>query len=140
MLKKIVFNTCLLLLVACNNNSESTAAAPPENDVDAARTFIRSALDGRWKDAKRLIVQDSINIGDLDATEQNYTQHMNVTDQRGYRESQIRIFDTRKQGDSISIVTYANTYKNQKDSIKVVKQNGAWLVDLKYSFPNNRQQ
>ncbi|GAA4735783.1 DUF4878 domain-containing protein [Flavisolibacter ginsenosidimutans] len=140
MLKKIVFNTCLLLLVACNNDSESTSAAPPENDVDAARTFIRSALDGRWKDAKRLIVQDSINIGDLDATEQNYTQHMNVTDQRGYRESQIRIFDTRKQGDSISIVTYANTYKNQKDSIKVVKQNGAWLVDLKYSFPNNRQQ
>ena len=137
MLKKIVFTTGLFWLIACNNNSESTAAAAPENDVDAARTFIRSALDGRWKDAKRLIVQDSTNIGDLDATEQNYTQHMNVTDQRGYRESTIRIYDTRKVNDSISIITYSNTYKNQKDSIKVVRQNGNWLVDLKYSFPNN---
>jgi hypothetical protein len=136
MLKRIVFNTSLFMLVACNNN-ESTTAAPAENDVDAARTFIRSALDGRWKDAKRLIVQDSVNVGDLDATEQNYTQHMNVTDQRGYRESTIRIYDTRKLNDSVSIVTYSNTYKNQKDSLKVVRQNGSWLVDLKYSFPNS---
>jgi hypothetical protein len=135
MLKKIVFNSMLLLLVACNNGETSTANSP-ENDVDAARTFIRSALNGQWKDARRFVVQDSANLEDLDVAEQNYTQRMNVSDQRGYRESTIRIYDTRKVSDSISIVTYSNTYKNQKDSVKVVKMNGAWLVDLRYSFPN----
>jgi hypothetical protein len=135
MLKRIVFNGCLLLLAACNN--ESTTAAPAENDVDAARTFIRTALNGQWKDARRFVVQDSANLEDLEVAEQNYTQRMNVTEQRGYRESTIRIYDTRKVNDSASIVTYANTYKNQKDSIKVIKVNGTWLVDLKYSFPNN---
>lgn len=141
MLKKTILVAGLLyLLPACNNDGDSPATAAPENDVDAARTFIRCALDGKWKDARRLIVQDSTNIGYLDATEQNYNQHLTVTQQRGYRESTIRIFDTRKLGDSVSVVTYANTYyKDRKDSIKVVKQGGAWLVDLKYSFPNNPQ-
>ena len=93
-------------------------------------------MDGKWKDAKRLILQDSANIDDLDLTEQNYTQRMDVTEQRGYRESTIRIFDTIKIGDSVSIVTYSNTFKNKKEEIKVVKVKGAWLVDLKHSFPN----
>ena len=135
MLKRIAFNGCLLFLVACNN--ESTVVAPAENDVDAARTFIRTALNGQWKDARRFVVQDSANLEDLDVAEQNYTQRLNVTDQRNYRESTIRIYDTRKVNDSTSIVTYSNTFKNQKDSVKVVKVNGTWLVDLKYSFPNN---
>lgn len=130
----MVFLFGLLCLGACNEGEQATTA--PEGDVDAARTFIRSALDGRWKEAKQWIVQDAENLEDLDVAEQNYTQRMSVTDQRGYRESTIRIFDTRKVADSISIVTYANTYKNKKDSIKVVKQNNSWLVDLKYSFPN----
>lgn len=136
MLKR--FGLCFIgaLLLACNNESEKQASAAPENDVDAATTFIRYALDGKWKDAKRLVVQDSANLEDIDLAEQNYTQRTAVTEQRGLRESTIRIFDTRKLSDSVSIVTYANTFRNKKDSVKVVKQSGAWLVDLKYSFPS----
>lgn len=122
------------MLLACNNESETQAHTAPESDVDAARTFIRYALDGKWKDARQLIVQDSANLIDLELAEQNYTQRMGVIDQRGYRESTIRIFNTRKLGDSASVVTYANTYMNKKDSIKVIKQNDRWLVDLRYSF------
>ena len=137
MSKKPIWGFAFCLLFACNNESERTPAVAPENDVDAATTFIRYALDGKWKDAKRLILQDSANLEDLEVAEQIYTQRMTVNDQRGYRESTIRTYDTRKVSDSISIVTYANTFKNKKDSIKVVKQNGQWLVDLTYSFPNN---
>jgi hypothetical protein len=126
----------LPLYWACNNDDTTTDSGKGENDVDAAGMFIRSALDGRWKDAKRLIVQDSANIQDLEVAEQNYTQRMNVTDQRGYRESQITIHNTRKVSDSISIITYSNTFKKQRDSVKVVRIGNQWLVDLKYSFPN----
>ena len=131
-----------LLLVAflplywsCSNEvAEPTTTG--ENDVDAARLFIRSALDGRWKDAKRLVVQDSLNIQDIE-TAQRMADRWDVTTQRGYREAQIRIHDTRKMGDSVSIITYSNTFKNQRDSIKVVNVSGQWLVDLKYSFHRN---
>jgi hypothetical protein len=125
----------LPLYWSCGNDNGSTAADRTEGDVDAAREFIRSALEGRWKDAQRLIVQDSANIEDLEVAEQNYTQRMTVIDQRGYREAQIRIHDTRKVSDSISVIAYSNTYKNKRDSVKVVQVGGRWLVDLKYSFP-----
>ena len=132
----LLFVAFLPLFWACSNETGPAAPDKTEGDVDAAREFIRSALDGRWKDARRLILQDSANVQDLDAVEQNYTQRMSVTDQRGYREAQIRIHDTRKQGDSVSVITYSNTYfKDRKDSVKVVQVNGQWLVDLKYSFP-----
>lgn len=111
----------------------------PENDVDAASMFIRSALDGKWKDARKLIVQDSANIEDLEAAER-VAERKGATDKRGYRESQITIHDTRKINDSTSVIIYSNTFKKQKDSVKSVRVNGNWLVDLKYSFPNNQQQ
>src|SRR5829696_6365531 len=119
----------LPLCWACSNNEEADNPKG-ENDVDAASMFIRSALDGRWKDAKRLIVQDSANIQDLEVAEQNYTQRMDVTEQRGYRESQITIHETRKVNDSVSIISYSNTFKKQRDSVKVLKVGNQWLVDL----------
>ena len=131
-----------LLLVAftplfwsCGLEDESSKTSG-ENDVDAARMFIRSALDGRWKDAKRMIVQDQVNIEDLETAER-MAARFDAQTQRNYRESQITIHDTRKLGDSISIVTYSNTFKKQRDSVKVVRVGEQWLVDLKYSFPNN---
>lgn len=125
----------LPLFWSCGSD-DSSSAAKGENDIDAARMFIRSALDGKWKDARRLIVQDEVNIGDLETAERMADRRDAVT-QRNYRESQITIHDTRKVGDSVSIVTYSNTFMKQKDSLKVVRVGGQWLVDLKYSFPNH---
>ena len=125
----------LPLFWACSNNDETAGSATGENDIDAARMFIRSALDGKWKDARRLIVQDPVNIEDLETAERMADRRDAVT-QRNYREAQITIHNTRKVNDSISIVTYSNTFKKQRDSVKVIRIGGQWLVDLKYSFPN----
>lgn len=135
MFKRIITLFLVAVIFSCSNET-SNPLETPEGDVDAARMFIRSALDGRWRDAKRLILQDSANIQDLDVAEQNYTSRMNITDQRGYRESQITVHDTRELNDSTTIVIYSNTYKKQRDSLKVVRSGGQWLVDLKYSFPH----
>lgn len=131
----ILLVATLPLFWACGTNDESSAQQG-ENDIDAARMFIRSALDGKWKDARRLIVQDQVNIEDLETAERMADRRDALT-QRNYREAQITIHNTRKIGDSVSIVTYSNTFKKQKDSVKVVRVGGQWLVDLKYSFPNN---
>jgi hypothetical protein len=35
----------------------------------------------------------------------------------------------------VAIIKYSNSFKKQKDSLRVVRMDGTWLVDLKYSFP-----
>ncbi|HVF81076.1 MAG TPA: hypothetical protein VM884_04045 [Flavisolibacter sp.] len=140
-MKKLILFFILLppYFLSCSNSSEGISGKP-ENDVDAARMFIRSALDGRWKEARKLILPDSANIEDLEVAERNYTERMNAVDQRGYRESQITIHDTRKINDSASVIIYSNTFKKERDSVKAVHHNGEWLVDLTYSFPNSNRQ
>lgn len=134
MLKKTVSFAALSLLLACNE-SERPVSTAPENDVDAARTFIRYALDGKWKDAKNLIVQDSANLEWLATAERSYLQN-SINEQRGLRESSINLSDTKTVNDSVTVVKYANSFRKREQKIKVVKQNGAWLVDLKYTFQN----
>lgn len=135
-MKKLFFLGFLLPLVwACNSNDADEASGKPENDVDAARMFIRDALDGNYKKARLLILPDSSNVQLLDNLERAYLHNNDAMEQRGYRESAIRIHDTKKLNDSTSVVVYSNSFKNKKDSVKAVKVNGAWLIDLKYSFP-----
>jgi len=124
----------VLALQACNSGEDAKpAAAASENDMDAARNFIRAALDGKWPEARKYMLRDSLNTELIDMAESRY-EHMNREDRRGYREASIQLFDTRQQGDSITIVSYANSFMNKKDSLKVLHVGGQWLVDLKYSL------
>jgi hypothetical protein len=126
---------CLVILLSCflfsctNSNNESA----PENDLDAARMFIRDALDGKFREARQLMISDTINENRMADTERTY-EKMSKDTKRNYRESSITIYDTRKINDSTSIVVYSNTFKNMKDSVKVIRKGGQWLVDLKYTF------
>lgn len=107
----------------------------PENDVDAARMFIRTALDGNYKQARNLIMADSSNLQLLDNLERAYLHNNDAMEQRGYREAAIRIHETKKLNDTASVVVYSNSFKNKKDSVKAVRVGSDWLIDLKYSFP-----
>lgn len=135
MRKTFFCGLALFLLWSCQSGDSDDSSGTPENDVDAARMFIRSALDGNYKRAKTLVIPDSANVQLLDNLERAYLHNSDATEQRGYRESSIRIHDTRKLNDSASIVVFSNSFKNKKDSVKATRINGAWLVDLKYSFP-----
>lgn len=135
-MKKILFCCAALCLFwACQSGDDDDSSGAPESDVDAARMFIRSALNGNYKRAKILVVPDSANVQLLDNLERAYLHNSDVSEQRGYREATIRVFDTRKINDSNSVVVYSNTFKNKKDSVKATKVGDNWLIDLKYSFP-----
>jgi hypothetical protein len=131
-MKNLILLVCTFFVLSCNNNGEQQVNTS-ENDADAARNFIRSALDGKWSDARKQMIQDSTNLQLLDRAESMYRM-MEREEKRSYRESNIRIYEARQLSDSITIVHYSNTYKNQKDSLKVVRGNGQWLIDLKYSL------
>lgn len=120
---------------SCSSNDTQNVDQKPEGDVDAARAFIRAALDGNYKQARTLVLPDSSNVQLLDNLERAYLHNNDAMEQRGYREASIRVHDTRKLNDSASVVVYSNSFKNKQDSVKAVKVGADWLIDLKYSFP-----
>ena len=127
----LYFIFIIVFIYACNGNDEKPVV--PESDLDAARMFIRSALDGRYDEARKLMIADSTNENRMNDTERTY-EHMTIEDKRNYRESSINIHDIRKMDDSTTVVVYSNSFKKVRDSVKVVRWNARWLVDLKYTF------
>jgi len=136
-MKKITAAVLFPLLFCACNNSGTISSNEPENDLDAARTFIKDALDGKFEQARQIMLKDSTNEQTMDVIERNY-EHMSQSDRFGYRSASIQIHNTREVNDSTRIVTYSNSYKNQKDSLKLVRVNGQWLVDLKFTFQGHR--
>jgi hypothetical protein len=126
----------LLVFSNCNNSNEEAKEGKSESDVDAARNFLEAALKGDYKLASSYMVQDSTNIGYLAVTERKYNQ-MDVDQKRNLRNASLRFYDPLSQSDSTTITVFSNSYKNDKDTLRIVKQNGQWLVDLKYLFEHD---
>lgn len=123
----------LFVCYACNNKKESSQ---PENDIDAARNFIRAALDGRFDEARKMMINDSDNVHFLNNAERIYGG-MKADDSSSFRAASINIHQILPINDSTTVVIYSNSYKNDHDTLKVIKVNGQWLVDLKYLFEHD---
>ena len=129
----------LLILYACNNSSEEPQVKP-ENGMDAAGKFIRAALDGDYRKAKSFLVNDSTNKQVIDLYEWNYNHKMTLEDKKAYKNASIRFLkETHQLNDSVTIVYYSNSYKDVSDSLKIIKTNGQWFVDLNFTFQQNDQ-
>ena len=121
-----------LFAMACNN-ADKEEKPTSENDIDAARNFIRSALDGKFNEAKTFLLADSSNNQYFDVYERNY-QRTDPDTKRNYREATINIHNVNAVNDSTTVVIFSNSYKNDHDTLKVIKKNNQWLVDFKYLF------
>jgi hypothetical protein len=130
-----VFLSLFFSLYACNSNDKQQPGKA-ENDIDAAREFIRSALDGKFSHARSYLLSDSSNIHYMDVAERNY-QKADVDTKNGYRSSSINIHEVKPLNDSTTIVIYSNSFKNDHDTLKVSKVNGQWLIDLKYLYEHD---
>lgn len=126
-----------LALMACKEKNSRTEPGPSENNIDAARNFVRAALDGRFRDAREYMLQDSLNMNYMDVAERAY-HNADKSVRDGYRSSSIRIYSPVTEiNDSTSVIVYANSYKNDPDTLRVVRKSGRWLVDLKYLYEHD---
>jgi Domain of unknown function (DUF4878) len=126
--------TALLLLFISSCKSKDSESHKSENNIDAARNFIRAALDGKFTEARTYMLADSVNTNYMDVAERSY-QRADQSLKDGYRSSSIRIFSpVTTINDSTTIIIYSNSFKNDPDTLKVLKKNGEWLVDLKYLY------
>jgi len=134
-MKPIATLSCffVLLLFACNNSGYQAKETRSENDMDAARNFLDAALKGDFKAAETYMLRDSANLGYLNVTERSY-QSLDPGKKDSLKTASLRFYDTKQVNDSTTITIFANSYRNDKDTLRIVRTNGQWLVDLKYLF------
>jgi hypothetical protein len=126
MIKKILLPS-LLLLAACTGSHSYKKA---EDAQDAGREFIRASLDGDYDKANFYMYRDTTNQMLLDKWKKDY-DGMDQDQRRQYKDANILLFNLQTVNDSTTNFTYANTYKKDTTTIKVIRVHGDWLVDLK---------
>lgn len=132
-MKLLSLTAAILTLFFYSCKSKDSSSGTPENDLDAGRMFIRAALDGKFDEARTLLLEDSVNTNFFELAQRAHSRFDAAT-RDGYRTSSIRIIQRNVLNDSTSILVYSNTFKNDPDTLKIVRVSGKWLIDLKYLF------
>ena len=125
---KIFFTAIIVLFVSCKDESTYTPATDPE---EAGTQFIRASLDGNYAKARFYLLKDSTNLLLIRQQQINYEQ-LSPERKRDNREASIRPIEIKNENDSITFYKYYHT-SNTRDTttIRIIKQKGEWLVDLK---------
>ena len=130
--KLLLLFAMVALAAACNNPTRDAEAEGKQDDLGAARSFIQAALKGNYVEAKKFMLADSINNEWMSIAEH---QTMDSHTKQGLFDASVNIHNRQVLNDSTTIIIYSNSFKNDKDTLKVLKQpGGEWLVDLKYLF------
>lgn len=133
-MKKFIIPAAIpfLLLTSCEQ-----AFKPAEDAQDAGREFIRASLDGDYDKANFYMYRDSTNQMLLDKWKQDYDR-LAQDQRRQYRDADILPINIQTVNDSTTSYTYANTYKKDTTTIKVIRVHGDWLVDFKEILKSKR--
>jgi Domain of unknown function (DUF4878) len=128
-MKKIIL---LLLVIAAAAGCKESGYKKADDAQDAARKFIEASLGGDYDKARFYLYNDSAGVNEMLLNKwrsdyDKWTQENKV----GHKESNIIVINTEKINDSTLNYIYSNTYKKDTTTIKIIKANGDWLVDLK---------
>lgn len=134
-MKHLALVLAFSLLLSCNNKEEEYHQ--PENALDAGREFIQQSLKGQFNTANKYMLQDEDNQYWLAKWKEEFSK-MSEEEKAGYSKSSINIAEVNDViPDSITVINFSNSYKKRPQKVKVVKYNGNWLVDFKYTFSGN---
>ena len=124
-----------LFFFACKNPNEEYHK--PESALDAGREFIEQSLKGKFVPANQYMLQDQDNQFWMAKWKKEFNQ-LSEQDKTGYSKAAINIFEVNDViPDSVTVINFSNSYKNRPQKIKVIKINGDWKVDFKYTFSGN---
>lgn len=122
-----------IYLFSCKNNDTNVR---PTDPIDVGREFIEASLKGKYDDARKYVLPDSLNLMYFDRM-QNFYDKMQQSEKLGYRDANIIINSAEPVTDSVTIINYSNTFKKEPSKIKLVRIAKDWWVDFKYSFSGN---
>ena len=124
---KTVLLFTVILFTACNGKQQDYHKA--DNALDAGREYIQSCLQGDFSKASYYILPNEKNSQLLKETEKAYREKDKEGRQQ-FRLASININEVTDINQTSTTITYSNSFDKLPHSIEVVKQNGAWLVNL----------
>lgn len=128
-MKKVIVLLCVLVnLVACNDNGPKR----PSTAVETGTEFIRATLDGNFKNAETLLLNDDQNTA-MFQSYKTYYDRLPVEKKEAYKKASYTINTLTDENDSTTIINYSNSYMKQPMNIKVLKRANIWSVDFKYT-------
>jgi hypothetical protein len=128
-MKRFIVPLFTILVFSCSNEASYKKATDAQ---EAAREFIRASLDGNYDKANFYLFHDSLKVNEmlLDKWKSDYS-HWSQEDKVGHKEANIIVITTDALNDSTLNYVYSNSYKKDTTTIKIIRYNGDWLVDLK---------
>jgi hypothetical protein len=131
MIKKIILILLPVFLIAsCSPKGRPTTA------IDTGTQFIRETLDGDYDAAQSLIYPDSLNVQFFNLYKTQYDRS-SEDDKKNYKNADYVINKSTDVNDSVTVINYSNTYMKKPLEIKVVRKDGVWQVDFKYTVSGN---
>jgi hypothetical protein len=127
LLKTILFFLLIVLIGSCNAGKTFSKA---EDAQDAGRQFIRASLDGDYEKARFYLLSDSINLLLITKWQQGFDKMDRDTRQQ-YRDASILPINIRTVNDSVTIYSFSNSFRKDTTTVRIVRVQGEWLVDLK---------
>jgi hypothetical protein len=109
---------------ACNDEAKS-----PTDALNTGRNFIRASLDGNFKEAEKYLLQENQSLSQYKHY-QIFYQDMPDSVKENYKKASFEIHQIDEPNDSITTISYSNSYMNENMSIKLVRRDGKWWIDF----------
>jgi len=123
---------CCLAISSCNTEKKS-----PNTDIEVAREFIKNILESNFKDAETFVLKEETNRQFFELFKKEF-ESKTKSELESFKNADIIINEISPLNDSVSIINYSNSFKKDKSNkLKMVRINGQWMVDLKYTFSGN---
>jgi Domain of unknown function (DUF4878) len=133
-MKQIIYFllSCLAVFFSCNTEKKI-----PNTDIEVAREFIKDIQESNFKEAENYVLKEESNKQYFDLFEKHF-RSKTKEELEQYKNADIIVNEVSNVSDSVTIVNYSNSYKKEeKNRVKVVRINGQWRIDLKYTFSGN---
>jgi hypothetical protein len=127
----------LIFLAAVAFSCTDKAKKAPVTDVEVATAFIRDLLDNNFAEAEQYLLKDETNDQIFERFKKQYNEKDKAILEK-YKNADIIVNNISYVTDSVCIFNYSNSYsRTNKTILKVVRIDGKWLIDLKYTFSGN---
>lgn len=108
----------------------------PDDATEAGRDFINATLKADYAVADMYILPDPQNANLYKRYKESYNTLPDSVKEH-YKTASTTIYDIKKVDDSTTIITFANSYKDKRSNLRLVRNKGEWWVDFAYTFTDS---
>jgi hypothetical protein len=124
----------LVIIFSCSDEKKKE----PTTAIGVARAFVRNILDNNFEDAERFLLNDDTNRPLFERFKTQYSNNDKAILEK-YKNSDIIVNESANTADSVFLFKYITSYKKTDTTVlKLLRQDGKWLVDFKYTFSENQ--